>query len=56
MMTIIESEKYKRKLENIADYIAQDKKSAARKFLKDLKKQINNLTHFPYKYRKSYYF
>ena len=26
MMIIIESEKYKRKLENIADYIAQDKK------------------------------
>ena len=55
-MTVIESEKYKRKLENIADYIAQDKKNAARKFLKDLKKQINNLTRFPYKYRKFYYF
>jgi len=55
-MIVIESEKYKRKLENISDYIAQDKKSAARKFLKDLKKQVNNLTHFPYKYRKSYYF
>ena len=33
-MKIIETDKYKVKLENIADYIAQDKKSAANKFLK----------------------
>ena len=55
-MKIIETDKYKVKLENIADYIAQDKKGAANKFLKELKNKIINLKHFPYKYRKSFYF
>ncbi len=55
-MQRIESKKYKRKLESIADYIAKDKKSAAKKFLKELKKQVNNLSNFPYKYRQLYYF
>ena len=55
-MTIVKDIKYNRRLYQIMAYIAQDKKSAVIKFEKALNKQINNLTQFPYKYRKSYYF
>ncbi len=55
-MTIIKDIKYSRRLYQIMAYIAQDKKSAAVKFEQALNKQIENLIHFPYKYRKSHYF
>ena len=55
-MQINRSPRYRNNLFQILDYIAQDKKSAANKFLKELKKKIINLKHFPYKYRKSFYF
>ena len=40
-MKIIETDKYKVKLENIADYIAQDKKGVANKFLKELNIELD---------------
>ncbi len=55
-MSIIESLQFKDELRKIALYIKRDKKSAAVKFVTNLKEQINNLTTSPYKYRKSVYF
>jgi len=55
-MKIIESRKYKIELREIAQYIKKDKKSASIKFVLELKKSIQNLIHFPYKYKKSIYF
>ena len=40
----------------IFEYIAKDKLSASKKFKKELFEQIKNLSNFPYKFRKSYYF
>ena len=55
-MKIVESQKYKIELREIAQHIKKDKKSAAIKFVQELKKRVQNITHFPYKYRKSVYF
>ena len=55
-MKIIRSRKFLNKLKNILAYIAKDKITAAKRFRHELNEKINNLTHFPYKYRKSYYF
>ncbi len=55
-MKIFETEPFKIQRDFIVRYIANDKKSAAIKFAKDLKKSINNLVSFPYKYRKSNYY
>jgi plasmid stabilization system protein ParE len=41
---------------NILEYIAKDKLSASKKFREDLITQIKNLSSYPYKYRKSFYF
>lgn len=40
----------------ILEYIALDKITASSKFKNELFKQIKNITNFPYKYRKSFYF
>ncbi len=55
-MKIIETSRYKEELRNISLYIKKDKKSAAIKFVKEQKEQIQNLKNSPYKYRKSIYF
>ena len=55
-MKIIRTRNFLNKLKNILTYIAKDKISAAKQFRKDLNEKIKNLTYFPYKYRKSYYF
>jgi len=54
-MKIVESNLFKEKLREITLTIKKDKPSAAVKFAKDLKKQINTLTNMPYKYRQSQY-
>ncbi len=55
-MQINRSPRYKNNLFKILDYIAQDKISASEDFLYELDELINNLSHFPFKYRKSIYF
>jgi plasmid stabilization system protein ParE len=55
-MQIIETELFTKQRDDIVFYIAKDKKSVALNFAKELKKAVNNLTNFPYKYRQSYYY
>jgi plasmid stabilization system protein ParE len=55
-LKIIESDEYKLRLKEITHYIKRDKKSAAVKFAKELRKNIRNLDTHPYKFRKSIYF
>jgi len=55
-LKIIETSSYKQELKSIAFYIKNDKLNASLKFVRDLKKIINKLDNFPYKYRKSIYF
>jgi len=55
-MIIEKKEKFLSALQHILLYIGADKPSAALRFADALNKQIENLIHFPYKYRKSHYF
>jgi plasmid stabilization system protein ParE len=55
-MTIKKDKKYLLALFVIVRYIAKDKPSAAKLFVKELDKHILNLLQFPYKYRQSYYY
>ena len=55
-MKIIETKSYKEQLKKITLNIKKDKPSAAVKFAKELKKQINDIAYMPKKYRKSFYF
>ncbi len=47
---------FKNNFETIFKYISEDKISASKNFKKELFKQIKEIPHFPYKYRKSIYF
>ena len=55
-MQIIYQPKFINSFNDIWDYIAQDSKSRANKFKKEIKKLIENIHHMPYKCRKSIYF
>jgi len=55
-VTIIKTEDYLDALKEILSYIAQDKKSAAVLFRKELDKKIKDLKDFPFMYRISIYF
>ena len=55
-MQINRSPRYKNNLFKILDHIARDKVSASENFLYEVDELINNLPHFPFKYRKSIYF
>ena len=55
-MRIIESNEYKSRLREVVNYIKKDKKSAAIRFAKQLRKNIRILNDYPFKYRKSIYF
>jgi len=55
-MHINRSPRYKNDLFQILDYIAQDKMSASENFKNELDALIDDLPHFPHKYRKSKYF
>ena len=55
-MNIKRSSLFKEQFKEIIFYIAQDKKYAAKNFKDKLNKEIDNLIHFPYKYRTSYYY
>ncbi|AZV45893.1 plasmid stabilization protein [Nautilia sp. PV-1] len=43
-------------MKTILNFIKKDKPQSAYEFKKELKNKIENLTLFPYKYRKSIYF
>jgi len=55
-LRVVETENFKRQLRIISFTIKNDKPSAALKFVKDLKKQTNEIANMSYKYRKSYYY
>ena len=55
-MTIIHKPTFSRQLKEIIERIALDKPSASMKFKNELKKSINLLPDYPFKYRKSIYF
>jgi len=55
-MIIKKSKKFENSLESIVLYIAKDSKNRALSFQRKLNKILNNLSHMPYKYRKSYYY
>jgi len=55
-VTLIKEVHFTRNLECIVLYIADDSKSRARTFSRNLQKQLNHLEYFPYKCRKSIYF
>ncbi len=50
-MRIIYDPVFETHLFEIIDYIAADKPIAARQFAESLKKSIENLPHYPFKYR-----
>ncbi|MGM0623293.1 MAG: type II toxin-antitoxin system RelE/ParE family toxin [Campylobacterota bacterium] len=54
-MQIFRTRLYKTQLLRILNHIAKDKISASEKSHTDLEKQINNLSHSPYKCRRSFY-
>lgn len=55
-MKIIQSKKFSDNLEGIVNFIARDSNKNAIKFIDDLEKSVEDLSFFPYKYRKSEYF
>ncbi len=55
-MRIVKDIRFAKQLADILRYIAQDKKSAAKKFEKELEADICGLVSFPLKFRKSNYF
>ena len=55
-MLIIETKLFQIQRDAVVEYIAKDKKNAAIRFAKELKKQVNNLTNFPYKFRTTNYY
>lgn len=55
-MQIVETEPFKIQRDFIVRHIANDKRKAALKFVKELKTYINALVNFHYKYRISNYY
>ena len=49
-------DKFKRNFQAILEHIAKDKVTASKNFKKELLKLLKNLSIFPHKYRKSFYF
>jgi len=55
-MRIIRTDEYINSLLNILEFIALDSKKRALEFRSEIDKHINNLSIFPYKFRRSLYF
>ena len=55
-MQIAKDKKYINALKNILRYISKDSKVKSRNFERSLNQHIKNIVHFPYKYRKSFYY
>ena len=54
-MRIKQEDRFKSEFRNILEYIAKDNLSAAKKFKKNLIKEIKKIPEYPYKYRSSNY-
>ncbi len=55
-MKIIKDDYFVQKLDNIVLFIADDSKVRARNFRNSLRKNLNTLDNFPYKFRTSIHF
>jgi plasmid stabilization system protein ParE len=55
-MTTLKRELFSRSLDSILDYIAKDSLAKSVKFNRDLESVINNISNFPFKARKSFYY
>ncbi|PRM91943.1 plasmid stabilization protein [Aliarcobacter cryaerophilus] len=55
-MQIIKDELFKENLQVVLKYIAQDSKTKASKFNKQLSVQVNKLDNMPFKFRQSNYY
>ena len=55
-MKIVYDQRFVDNVAAIWEYIARDSQNRADHFKKELKAHIENLIHFPYKFRKSIYF
>ena len=55
-MQIIKDELFKENLRTVLKYIAQDSKTKASKFNKQLSVQVNKLDNMPFKFRQSNYY
>ena len=55
-MQIIKDELFKENLRTVLKYIAQDSKTKASKFNKQLFVQVNKLNNMPFKFRQSHYY
>ena len=55
-MQIIKDELFKENLKTVLKYIAQDSKTKASKFNKQLFVQVNKLNNMPFKFRQSHYY
>ena len=47
---------FNKQFNQVWNYIAQDSVKKANSFKKQIKKEIENIVNFPYKFRKSFYF
>ena len=56
LMRIVYDEKFVSKLHVVWEYIAQDSKTRANTFKRELRLNIENIPNFPYKYRRSTWF
>lgn len=55
-MKIVYDPRFTKNFLNIWEYIATDSKREANRFKKELREHIEDLMHFPYKFRRSIYF
>lgn len=55
-MQIIKTDEYITSIENIMIYISNDSINRALNFEQELNNKINNLKHYPFKFRQSIYF
>ncbi len=55
-MQIVLTKNFSKSLDHILDYIAKDSLNRSIQFNRQLQKSIDNLSHMPFKNRKSYYY
>ncbi len=55
-MQIIYNPTFRKHFNNIWDYIASDSQYSADRFRQQLQSKIESIPHFPYKFRKSFYY
>jgi len=55
-LQIIYNPTFRKHFNNIWDYIASDSQYSADRFRQQLQSKIESIPHFPYKFRKSFYY